>query len=126
MEGEGVIMSSIREQIELIQPYDKIYTFTKKLTDDDSSVLVDISKYMVECNRITFLIDDAATYVRFVEEGDEDEEIDRGNEDNVDAVLFNETEGYFDDNVRLKGKIVARNATDGETPRIRGILWGRG
>ena len=101
-----------RQEIELLQNYSKHKTFTVNATDS-SSTAVDISGFMEECNKVSFVVENADAYVEF--DGDA----------TTSSMLIPQDEGYFDDNVYIGSKISIINAASGENARIRGIVWGR-
>ena len=101
-----------RQEIELLQNYARHKTFTVT-SSDSSSTAVDISGQMEECNKVSFVVENADAYVEF--DGDA----------TTSSMLIPQDEGYFDDNVYIGTKISIINATSGANARIRGIVWGR-
>ena len=101
-----------RQEIELLQNYSKHKTFTV-ISGDSSGTAVDISGFMEECNKVSFVVENADAYVEF--DGDA----------TTSSMLIPQDEGYFDDNVYIGTKISIINAASGENARIRGIVWGR-
>ena len=107
----------IRENIELVQPYGKKVVFTHVLSSDDSEVIVDISKHMLECNRISLLVDNHDTYIRFVDANDNINKAERVEigKSSIESFLLIEGSGYFDDNIQLDGKVMAITARPADT-----------
>ena len=101
-----------RQEIELLQNYSKHKTFTVNATDS-ASTAVDISGFMEECNKVSFVVENADAYVEF------------DGEASSSSMLIPQDEGYFDDNVYIGTKITIINKDAGENARIRGIVWGR-
>ena len=107
-----------RQEIELIQNYPKHKTFTHTNTSDDAETALDISKYMEECNKVSFIVETNDAYVAFDETADK-------SVTPIVGMLIPANEGYFDDSVYLGSKITVQNFTNGQNVRIRGIIWGR-
>ena len=101
-----------RQEIELLQNYSKHKTFTVNSANDAVTV-VDLSGIMEECNKVSFVVEDADAYVEF--DGDA----------TTSSMLIPQDEGYFDDNVYIGSKISIINKTTDAHARIRGIVWGR-
>ena len=101
-----------RQEVELIQNYGRHKTFT--ITSGDSAVtVVELSGNMEECNKVSFVVENAGAYIEF--DGDA----------TTSSMLIPQDEGYFDDNVYIGTKISVINASAGSNGRIRGIAWGR-
>ena len=77
-----------RQEIELLQNYSKHKTFTVNATDS-SSTAVDISGFMEECNKVSFVVENADAYVEFDDDA------------TTSSMLIPQDEGYFDDNVYI-------------------------
>ena len=107
-----------RQEIELIQNYPKHKTFTHTTTGDTAETALDISKYMEECNKVSFIVETNDAYVAFDETADK-------SVTPIVGMLIPANEGYFDDSVYLGSKITVQNFTNGSNVRIRGIIWGR-
>ena len=101
-----------RQEIELLQNYSKHKTFTVT-SGDTASTVIDVTGLMEECNKVSFVVENADAYVEF--DGDA----------TTSSMLIPQDEGYFDDNVYIGSKISIINAASGENARIRGIVWGR-
>ena len=54
-----------RQEIELLQNYNRHKTFTYTTTSSDAETAVDISAVMEECNKISFVVELADAYVEF-------------------------------------------------------------
>ena len=101
-----------RQEIELLQNYNRHKTFTYTTTSADAETAVDVAAVMEECNKISFVVELADAYVEF--DGDA----------TTSSMLIPQDEGYFDDSVYIVSKISIIRA--GSTnARIRGIAWGR-
>tara|TARA_R110000824_G_C15139220_1_gene669842 strand:- start:598 stop:918 length:321 start_codon:yes stop_codon:yes gene_type:complete len=100
-----------RQEIELIQNYPKHKTFTYETSGTGTATAVDISASMEECNKVSFIIEQADAYIEF--DGDA----------TTSSMLIPENEGYFDDSIYIGSKISIRCPSG--TARIRGIIWGR-
>ena len=119
----------MREQIELIQPYPKVRTFTHVVTTDNSEDIINIQNEMRECNRLSILVDNADVFIRFLERDDATGVAERTTDsvNHVESIMLIEGSGYFDDNIQLEGRVAVIKADpdSNDTPRIRGIAWGR-
>jgi hypothetical protein len=101
-----------RQEIELIQNYPKHKTFTYTTTSGSAETALDISAFMEECNKVSFIVELADAYIEF--DGDA----------TTSTMLVPENEGYFDDSIYIGSKIsVIRSSST--NARIRGIVWGR-
>ena len=101
-----------RQEIELLQNYNRHKTFTYTTTSADAETAVDVAAVMEECNKISFVVESADAYVEF--DGDA----------STSTMLVPENEGYFDDSVWIHTKISVKRAGSTNV-RIRGILLGR-
>ena len=101
-----------RQEIELLQNYPKHKTFTFTTSSGSAETSVDISSFMEECNKISFVVELGAAYVAFDEDA------------SATTMYVPQDEGYFDDAIYIGRKISILRATSTNV-RIRGIAWGR-
>jgi len=101
-----------RDNIELIQNYQKHKTFTYTTTSSSAEDAVLLAGNMEECNKVSFIVESGAAYIEF--DGDA----------TTSTMYVPQDEGYFDDSIWFGTKISIIRAT-GTNARIRGILWGR-
>ncbi len=102
-----------RQEIELLQNYNKHATFTFTTTGSSAEDALTLAGKMEEGNKISFVVETADAYIAF----DEDATTSTG-------MLVPADEGYFDDNIYFSTKIsIIRSG--GTNARIRGIVWGR-
>ena len=98
---------------EMSQTYRNHKAFTHTATSDVSEKVLDITAFMTECNKLSFVIDLFDAYVEF------------DNDASTSTMLIPKNEGYSDDGIYIKSSINIINATSGSNTRIRGIAWGR-
>jgi len=104
--------SPFRQEIELLQNYSKHKTFTYTTpADTDAHDVVSLTGVMEECNKVSFIVENADAYIEFDSDA------------TTSSMLIPANEGYFDDSIWIGIKISIK-AVSGQ-PRIRGILWGR-
>ena len=101
-----------RQEIELLQNYPKHKTFTFETSGGTAETAVDISSFMEECNKISFVVELGNAYIAFDEDATNT------------AMLVPQDEGYFDDSIYIGNKISVLRATSTNV-RGRGIAWGR-
>jgi len=101
-----------RQEVELIQNYPKHKTFTVSTTDADAKDAVVLSGSMEECNKVSFIVENADAYIEFDSDA------------TTSSMLIPENEGYFDDSVWFGARISFKRVGD-TNARIRGIIWGR-
>ena len=101
-----------RQEIELLQNYPKHKTFTFTTSSANAETAVDVSAFMEECNKVSFIVESADAYIEF--DGDA----------TTSSMLIPSNEGYFDDSIYIGSTISIKRAA-GTNARIRGILWGR-
>ena len=101
-----------RQEIELIQNYPKHKTFTFTTSGASAETVVDISSVMEECNKVSFIVEQADAYIAFDKTA------------TTTDMLIPANEGYFDDSVFI-GSTISIIRAGGTNARIRGILWGR-
>ena len=101
-----------RDNIELIQNYQKHKTFTYTTTSSSAEDAVTLAGNMEECNKVSFIVELGDAYVEF------------GNDATTSTMYVPKDEGYFDDSIWFGTKISIIRAA-GTNVRIRGILWGR-
>jgi len=101
-----------RQEIELIQNYPKHITFTISTTNAEAKEAVNINSVMEECNKVSFIVEQADAYIAFDKTATSDD------------MLIPENEGYFDDSVFI-GSTISFIRVGDTNARIRGILWGR-
>ena len=95
-----------RQEIELLQNYNKHATFTHTTTGSSAEDALTLAGKMEEGNKISFVVESGGAYIAFDE----------------DATTSDE--GYFDDNIYFSTKIsIIRSSSS--NARIRGIVWGR-
>ena len=102
-----------RQEIELLQNYQKHATFTHTTTGSSAEDALTLAGKMEEGNKLSFVVETADAYIAF----DEDATTSTG-------MLVPTNEGYFDDNIYISTKISIIRA-GGTNARIRGIIWGR-
>ena len=101
-----------RQEVELIQNYPKHKTFTVSTETASAKDAVVLSGSMEECNKVSFIVENADAYIEFDSDA------------TTSSMLIPENEGYFDDSVWIGTKIsIIRSGST--NARIRGILWGR-
>ena len=101
-----------RQQIELLQNYQKHKTFTFTTSSATAETAVDVTTSMSECNKVSFIVESGDAYIAFDKTA------------TTSDMLIPANEGYFDDSVWIGTKIsIIRSG--GTNARIRGILWGR-
>ena len=102
-----------RQEIELLQAYQKHATFTHTTSGSTVETALDLTGKMEEGNKVSFVVETAGAYIAF----DEDATSSTG-------MLVPVDEGYFDDNIYFSSKIsiIREGSTNA---RIRGIVWGR-
>ena len=101
-----------RQEIELLQDYNKHKTFTYTTTSASAEIAVDIAASMEEANKVSLIVELGDAYIEF--DGDA----------SATSMYIPEDEGYFDDSIYIGTKISIQRAT-GTNVRIRGIIWGR-
>jgi len=101
-----------RQEIELLQNYQKHKTFTYTTTSADAEDAILLAGNMEECNKVSFIVELGDAYIDF------------DGTATTSSMLVPQDEGYFDDSIWIGTKIsIIRSA--GTNVRIRGILWGR-
>ena len=101
-----------RQEIELIQNYQKHKTFTYTTTSSSAEDAITLAGNMEECNKVSFIVESGDAYIEF------------DGTATTSSMLVPEDEGYFDDSIWIGTKISIIRAA-GDNVRIRGILWGR-
>ena len=101
-----------RQEIELLQNYQKHKTFTYTTTSANAEDAITLAGNMEECNKVSFIVELGDAYIEF--DGDA----------TTSSMLVPQDEGYFDDSIWIGTKISIIRAS-GTNVRIRGILWGR-
>ena len=101
-----------RQEIELLQNYQKHKTFTYTTTSSSAEDAITLAGNMEECNKVSFIVESGDAYIEF--DGDA----------TTSSMLVPDDEGYFDDSIWIGTKISIIRA-GGDNVRIRGILWGR-
>mgnify|MGYP001161353937 FL=1 len=101
-----------RQEIELLQNYQKHKTFTYTTTSASAEDAITLAGNMEECNKVSFIVELGDAYIEF--DGDA----------TTSSMLVPQDEGYFDDSIWIGTKISIIRAS-GTNVRIRGILWGR-
>jgi len=101
-----------RQEIELLQNYQKHKTFTYTTTSSSAEDAILLAGNMEECNKVSFIVELGDAYIDF------------DGTATTSSMLVPQDEGYFDDSIWIGTKIsIIRSA--GTNVRIRGILWGR-
>ena len=101
-----------RQEIELLQNYQKHKTFTYTTTSSSAEDAILLAGNMEECNKVSFIVESGDAYIEF------------DGTATTSSMLVPEDEGYFDDSIWIGTKISIIRA-GGDNVRIRGILWGR-
>ena len=101
-----------RQEIELIQNYPKHKTFTFTTSGASAETVVDISSVMEECNKVSFIVEQADAYIAFDKTA------------TTTDMLIPANEGYFDDSVFI-GSTISVIRAGGTNVRSRGSRWGR-
>lgn len=101
-----------RQEIELLQNYQKHKTFTYTTTSANAEDAIVLAGNMEECNKVSFIVELGDAYIEF--DGDA----------TTSSMLVPQDEGYFDDSIWIGTKISIIRSS-GTNVRIRGILWGR-
>ena len=101
-----------RQEIELLQNYQKHKTFTYTTTSATAEDAIVLAGNMEECNKVSFIVELGDAYIEF--DGDA----------TTSSMLVPQDEGYFDDSIWIGTKISIIRSS-GTNVRIRGILWGR-
>lgn len=101
-----------RQEIELLQNYPKHKAFTFTTSGSTAEDAVVLAGSMEECNKISFVVEEADAYVEF--DGDA----------TTSTMYIPQDEGYFDDAIWFGTNISIKRAAS-TNAKIRGILWGR-
>ena len=101
-----------RQEIELLQNYPKHKTFTFTTSSGSAQDAVTLAGVMEECNKVSFVVENADAYIAFDETA------------TTSSMLIPQNEGYFDDGIWFGTKISIIRASS-TNARIRGIIWGR-
>ena len=117
--------TNLRTDIELRQVYDKVVSFTRPTTGNTAEVVLTVSDYMEEANRIALVVEVQPLYVRFVgstasgtgEAGDTNA--------TILSLYIGAAQSYTETNVKITGTISIIVVTSGQNGRIRGTVWGR-
>ena len=106
--------SSLRTQIELVQPLPNFRGFTATTSDANASTVLTVSTIMEEANRITFVVELGDLYINFGGAATSD----------GTSMLVPAGTGYTEEDIKITGVISVMRAgtTNG---RIRGSIWGR-
>ena len=101
-----------RQQIELLQNYQKHKTFTFTTSSATAETAVDVTTSMSECNKVSFIVESGDAYIAFDKTA------------TTSDMLIPANEGYFDDSVWF-GTRISFLRVGSTNARIRGIIWGR-
>ena len=101
-----------RQEIELLQNYQKHATFTYTTTSSSAEDALTLAGKMEEGNKVSFVVETGGAYIAFDEDATNT------------AMLVPQDEGYFDDSIYIGNKISILRAGSTNV-RIRGIAWGR-
>tara|TARA_X000001382_G_C3063534_1_gene145093 strand:- start:31 stop:348 length:318 start_codon:yes stop_codon:yes gene_type:complete len=105
-------MGNFRQEIELLQNYQKHKTFTFTTSSSSAETALNIAANFEEVNKISFVVELGDAYIAF------DETATSSN------MLIPQNEGYSDSGIYAVDKLsVIRSAST--NVRIRGIAWGR-
>ena len=106
--------SSLRTQIELVQPLPNFRGFTATTSDANASTVLTVSTIMEEANRITFVVELGDLYINFGGAATSD----------GTSMLVPAGTGYTEEDIKITGvlSIMRSGTTNG---RIRGSIWGR-
>tara|TARA_R100001132_G_C3227545_1_gene63565 strand:+ start:206 stop:535 length:330 start_codon:yes stop_codon:yes gene_type:complete len=106
--------SSLRTQIELVQPLPNFRGFTATTSDANASTVLTVSTIMEEANRITFVVELGDLYINFGGAATSD----------GTSMLVPAGTGYTEEDIKITGvlSIMRAGTTNG---RIRGSIWGR-
>jgi len=105
-------MGNFRQEIELLQNYQKHKTFTFTTSSSSAETALNIAANFEEVNKISFVVELGDAYIAF------DETATSSN------MLIPQNEGYSDSGIYAIDKLsIIRSAST--NVRIRGIAWGR-
>jgi len=105
-------MGNFRQEIELLQNYQKHKTFTFTTSSSSAETALNIASNFEEVNKISFVVELGDAFIAF------DETATSSN------MLIPQNEGYSDSGIYAVDKLsVIRSAST--NVRIRGIAWGR-
>jgi len=117
--------TNLRTDIELRQVYNRVVSFTRTTTGNTAEIVLNVSDYMEEANRISLLIEVQPLYVRF--DGSAASATGSAGDSNATILSLYMAAGqsYTETNIQITGNISIIVVTSGQNGRIRGTIWGR-
>ena len=105
-------MGNFRQEIELLQNYQKHKIFTFTTSSSSAETALDIAANFEEVNKISFVVELGDAFVAFDEDA------------TTTTMLIPQAEGYSDSGIYAVDKLsVIRGSST--NVRVRGIAWGR-
>ena len=117
--------TNLRTEIELRQVYDKVVSFTRTTTGNTAEVVLNVSDYMEEANRIALVVEVQPLYVRFDGSAASGTGTAGDNNATILSLYIGAAQSYTETNVKITVNISMIVVTSGQNGRIRGTIWGR-